>query len=53
MPPALESAIVHWFCCVLTDDNIYQISSAPQFSAQQEDLKTNKLKLNKYQKRQL
>ena len=38
MPLALES-IVHWFCCALADDDTYQISSAPQFSAQQEDLK--------------
>lgn len=42
MPLALESAIVHWFCCVLTDDDTYQISSATQFSAQQEDSKKTK-----------
>lgn len=43
MPLALEPAIVHWFCCMLTDDDTYQISSATQFSVQQEDLKNKQI----------
>lgn len=43
MPLALEPAIVHWFCCTLTDDDTYQISSATQFSVQQEDLKNKQI----------
>lgn len=43
MPLALESAIVHWFCCALADDDTYQISSATQFSVQQEDLKNKQI----------
>lgn len=43
MPLALESAIVHRFCCVLTEGDTYQISSATQFSVQQEDLKNKQI----------
>lgn len=38
MPLAPEFAIVHWFCCMLADNNTEQLSSAACFSAQQEDL---------------